>query len=258
MTPLGAFGLFLIGAAASVFGSLVGLGGGFVVVPVLRLAFGIPPAEVAGTSLVLVLANTASSTVGFWRHRMIDFRLALPFTLGAVPAAVLGVFAVRRFTPAGFDIAYGCLLVTLAILVTRRRGIESRALGERTFAHDWRVGILGGLAMGFFSSAFGIGGGIVMVPLLLIAARMPPRVVAATTAFVVTMTAPIGIIFHAYAGDVDWAVTTPLVLGGLAGGGIAPSIAKRVSSPTLITLLAIGLIGAACGLALRHLPFWTR
>ena len=258
MTPTGAFALFLIGAAASVFGSLVGLGGGFVVIPVLRLAYGIPPAEVAGTSLVLVLANTASSTVGFWRHRAIDFKLALPFTLGAVPASILGVVAVRHFTPAGFDIAYGCLLVTLAILVIRRLRIQSRALGERTFAHDWRVGILGGFAMGFFSSAFGIGGGIVMVPLLLLAARMPPHLVAATTAFVVTMIAPIGIVFHALAGDVDWAVATPLVLGGLAGGGIAPSIAKRVSSPFLITLLALGLIGAAGSLALRHLPIWNR
>jgi uncharacterized protein len=258
LTPLGAAGLFLIGAAASVFGSLVGLGGGFVVIPVLRLAFGIPPAEVAGTSLVLVLANTASSTIGFWRHKTIDFPLALPFTLGAVPASILGVLAVRHFSPAGFDVAYGAMLVTLAILVIRRRGIESRAAGERNFAHDWRVGVAGGLAMGFFSSAFGIGGGFVMVPLLLIAARMPPHVVAATTAFVVTMTAPIGVAGHALAGDIDWAVTTPLVLGGIAGGGIAPSIAKRVSSPALITMLAIGLIGAAISLALRHLPIWNR
>jgi uncharacterized membrane protein YfcA len=182
----------------------------------------------------------------------------LPFTLGAVPASLLGVVAVQHFTPAGFDIAYGCLLVTLAILVIRRLSIQSRALGERTFAHDWRVGVLGGFAMGFFSSAFGIGGGIVMVPLLLLAARMPPHIVAATTAFVVTMTAPIGVVAHALAGDVDWAVTTPLVLGGLAGGGIAPSIAKRVSSPFLITLLAFGLIAAAGSLTLRHLPIWNR
>jgi uncharacterized membrane protein YfcA len=87
---------------------------------------------------------------------------------------------------------------------------------------------------------------------------MQPHVVAATTAFVVTMIAPVGVAGHAFAGDIDWAVTTPLVLGGLVGGGIAPTIAKRISSPALITLLAAGLIAAALSLIVRHIPIWNR
>ena len=98
MTPLGALELFAIGVAASIFGSIVGLGGGFVIIPVLRVAFGVPPAQVAGTSLLMVLANTGASTFGYLRARVVDLRLAMPFTLGAVPGSIIGVFAVKRFS----------------------------------------------------------------------------------------------------------------------------------------------------------------
>ena len=61
-----------------------------------------------------------------------------------------------------------------------------------------------------------------LIPLLLIAARMPPHIVTATSAFVITTTAPVGVVTHALAGDVDWAFSLPLVLGGLVGGSIGP------------------------------------
>ena len=218
----------------------------------LRIVFGIPPAEVAGTSLLLVLANTASSTFGFWRAKMLDVRLSVPYAIGALPGSILGVIAVRHTSAPVFDIVYGGVLVMNAILVLRRRGIASRPAGERTFSHAWQVGLIAGLGIGFFSSAFGIGAGIVLIPLMLIAARMPPLVVATTSAFVVTITAPVGIVAHALSGDVDWPLAVPLVAGGLVGGAIAPEIARRVSSPRLITLLAIALMIAAAGLILRH------
>jgi uncharacterized protein len=253
VTPLGALALFLIGVAASIFGTLAGLGGGFVIVPVLRIAFGVPPAIAAGTSLVMVLANTAAATYGYLRNRTIDLRLAIPFTIGAVPGSIAGVLVVQRSTPIGFDIAYGCVLIMNAILVIRRRSMASRAAHERTFAHDPRVGVIAGFGVGFFSSLFGIGGGVVMIPLLLIGARMAPHVVTATSAFVITTTSPVGVITHVMGGDVDWRFAIPLVIGGIVGGSIGPAIAKRVSSPRLITLLATALILAAVGLAARHL-----
>src|ERR1700676_3910925 len=253
MTPLGALELFAIGVVASIFGSIVGLGGGFVIIPVLRIVFGVPPAQVAGTSLLMVLANTAASTFGYLRARSIDLRLAAPFTLGAVPGSIIGVFAVKRFTPSGFDFAYGVVLIVLAILVVRRRSVTSRDATERTFAHDPRIGVIAGFGTGFFSSLFGIGGGVVLIPLLLIAARMPPHVVTATSAFVVTATAPVGVLTHALGGDIDWPATVPLVLGGIVGGAIGPRLARRVSSPRLLTLVACAFIAAAIALALRHL-----
>jgi uncharacterized membrane protein YfcA len=231
----------------------VGLGGGFVVIPLLRVAFGVPPAQAAGTSLLLVFANTAASTFGYLRDRVVDLRLAVPLTISAVPGSIAGVLAVKRFSPTGFDMAYGVVLIVLAVLVLGRRRMTSRPVEERTFAHDPRVALAAGFGVGFFSSLFGIGGGVVLIPLLLILARMPPHVVTATSAFVITTTAPVGIVAHAIGHDVDWVFATPLLLGGIVGGSLGPPIAKRVSSPNLITLLATALILAAVGLAARHL-----
>jgi uncharacterized membrane protein YfcA len=231
----------------------VGLGGGFVVVPVLRIALGIAPMTVAGTSLLFVLANVASSAVGYLRQKRVDLALAAPLALGAIPGSIAGVAAVKNVNETWFDSVYALLLIVLAILVMRRRAIESRAVGERTFAHRAVVAVPAGAILGALSSMFGIGGGIVMIPLFLIAARMPPHVVAATTSVIVALTAPVGVVAHAFAGDIDWNAAVPLVIGGLAGGAVAPAVAKRVSSPRLITLLACGLVAAAAGLALRHL-----
>ena len=231
----------------------MGLGGGFVVIPLLRVAFGVPPAQAAGTSLLLVFANTAASTFGYLRDRVVDLRLAVPLTISAVPGSIAGVLAVKRFSPTGFDMAYGVVLIVLAVLVLGRRRMTSRPVEERTFAHDPRVALAAGFGVGFFSSLFGIGGGVVLIPLLLILARMPPHVVTATSAFVITTTAPVGIVAHAIGHDVDWVFATPLLLGGIVGGSLGPPIAKRVSSPNLITLLATALILAAVGLAARHL-----
>jgi uncharacterized membrane protein YfcA len=78
VTALGALELFAIGAAASIFGSIVGLGGGFVIIPVLRVAFGVPPAQVAGRRRSATCA-TASSTFGWrCRSRSAPFRAASP------------------------------------------------------------------------------------------------------------------------------------------------------------------------------------
>jgi uncharacterized membrane protein YfcA len=214
---------------------------------------GIAPTTVAGTSLIFVLANVASSAVGFLRQKRVDLALAAPLALGAIPGSIAGVAAVKYVSGTWFDVAYGLLLVSLAVLVLRRRSIQSRAEGERTFAHRPAVAIPVGVLLGVLSSMFGIGGGVVMIPVFLIAARMPPHVVAATTAVIVALTAPVGVFAHVLAGDVDWSAALPLVIGGLVGGALAPPVAQRVSSPRLITLLAYGLIAAAAGLALRHL-----
>lgn len=235
------------------FGSLVGLGGGFIIVPVLRIALGIAPTTVAGTSLVFVLANVVSSAAGYLRQKRVDLSLATPLALGAIPGGVAGVIAVKHVNETWFDVVYGVQLVLLAVLVLRRRSVQSRPAGEKTFAHRSIVAVPAGVLLGVLSSLYGIGGGVVMIPLYLIAARMPPHIVVATTSLIVALTAPVGVIAHAVAGDVDWIAAVPLVIGGLIGGALAPLVAKRVSSPLLITLLAYGLIGAAAALVLRHI-----
>ncbi len=220
--------------------------------PVLRLLLNVAPTTVAGTSLVFVFANVAASGLGYLRQKRVDLVIAVPMAIGAVPGSIIGVLAVKHVNPTGFDVAYGSILIVLAVLVMRRRAAAARPEGERTFAHRYVVAIPAGFVLGLLSSLFGIGGGIVVIPLMLLAARMPAHIVTATSAFVIALTSPVGVVAHAIAGDIDWFAAAPLIAGGLVGGALAPIVSKRVSSPRLVTLLAIALIGAALGLVLRH------
>lgn len=244
--------MFLAGAVASVFGSVVGLGGAFVVIPLLRLVFGFSPTLASGTSLIFVLANTLTASVGFLRHRRVDVRLATYLGAAALPASIGGAFLTRFLSPLGFDAGYGTLLVILAIATLLRRNIDPRPEGERTFLHTPWAAIPTGLILGFSSSLFGIGGGVVVLPLMLMAARMPAHVAAATSSFVILLTAPVGVLIHGLHGEIAWLSAIPIILGGLVGGYVAPGIARRVSSPQLINLMALAFILAACGLVLRH------
>jgi uncharacterized membrane protein YfcA len=227
------------------------MGGGFIVIPLLRLGFGVGPSVVAGTSLLFVLANVATSAIGYIKQKRVDFSLAVPISIGGVPGSIIGVLIVHRISAAWFDYAYGALLVALFFLIIRRSNADAHQTGK-TFAHIWGIAVGAGVVLGLFSSLFGIGGGIVMVPLLLVAAKLPPHVVSATSGFIILCTAPVGVIAHGLTGDIDWLVAVPLTLGGLAGGYIAPSIAKRISSPGLVKLLALALLVAAGGLVLKH------
>lgn len=253
MNVLEGLEMFVSAIFASIFGSVVGLGGGFVMVPILRLAFGVVPTVASATSLFLVFCNTAAASVGFLRDKRVDLSLAWLLAAGAIPGSILGVYFVHRVTIVQFDLIYGALLVFLAVATLRRRKVQSRPQGERTIVHEPYIAIPSGFVMGVASSLFGVGGGIVVVPLMLIVARMPPHVAAATSAFVILLSAPVGIVTHILAGDVNWLLVLPLALGGLVGGSFGPGVARRISSPQLINLLVAAFILAAVGLALRHL-----
>jgi uncharacterized protein len=250
-TPIGQLIVFLTGVVASIFGSLAGLGGGFLVVPVLRLFFEIVPAVAAGNALLFVLANTTAASFAFMRRRAVDVERGLIIAAAGIPTSVVGAYVVHLFQPREFDALYGAFLVALAIMVITRRDTkpEPRELSPRA---KLAVEIGSGILLGFFSSFFGIGGGIVVVPVLLIYLNLPVHTVAATSAFVVMLTSPAGVIAHGFYGDLELFVAVPLILGGLVGGSIGARLAGRFSAKGLSMLLATMLILAALGLVVKH------
>ena len=140
------------------------------------------------------------------------------------------------------------------------RGLHERTLvdaygQEFHVPHEYAPLILAcGLALGFVSSFFGIGGGIIFVMVFIAMFRMPPHVVTATSTLAILLTSPAGVISHALAHDIDWAFALPLAAGGLAGGQLGPRIARRLSSPRLLTVLAATILLAAIALAFKHVP----
>ena len=251
-SALGALLIFITGAVAAVLGSLAGLGGGFLIVPVLRLFFEIPPAVAAGGALLFVFANTLAASITYVRNRVVDLPRGLTISAAGIPASIAGAYVVRFLTARNFDTVYGIFLVLVAIMVLTRRNAPPK---PRELSKTAKIGveILVGLFVGFVSSLFGIGGGIVLVPVMLVFFRQPIHTVAATSAFVIMLTSPTGVIAHGLYGDLDPWVGAPLFAGGLVGGGMGARLARRMH-PHHLTLLIAGLLFvAALALVIKHL-----
>jgi uncharacterized protein len=251
-----ALALLLGGAIASVLGSIVGLGGGFVAVPLLRLFFSFTPAAAAATSLVLVFANTASASVTFVRQKRVALDLLLPIALAAIPGSIGGAVLATHVPGAIFDYLYAALLVAIAIDVMRRaRRVQAGAPPVEPPRHRRRIvaAWLGaGALIGFVLSLFGIGGGVVAVPLLLYFTKRPLPICTETSTAIIALTAPVGIIAYGMSGDIPLTPALTMGVGGLAGGVVGARLASRISSVQLSVILAAAMFVAAAAMALRH------
>jgi uncharacterized membrane protein YfcA len=261
--------LFVIGVAAGVLGTLVGLGGGFVVIPILRIVFDVSPAATAGASLVMVLANGVSGSLAYLRQGRADVKLALLVSITGIPACIAGALAVRYVSFASFDIVYSFMLIAFFIDIMRRRnkpavtsrprlpGLSERVLVDASgqeFRYAWNTPIvlLSGVAIGFIASFFGIGGGIVFLIVFIAVFGLPTHVVTATSLLAILLISPVGVAVHWFEGNIQLALAVPLALGGLLGGQFGPLIARRLSSPQLLTVLAFAVLGTALTLIGRH------
>jgi uncharacterized protein len=249
VTPLAAatsIGLgFLIGA----FGTLVGAGGGFLLVPLLVLGYGFAPADAVGTSLSLVFLNALSGSVAYLRQRRVDLALGWKFAAATIPGAVSGAYLTRALSARAFVLAFGLILLAIAALLfigiqvppSSRAGLRQivDAGGE---AHGYRVdvwkGLVVSLGVGVLSSVFGIGGGVVHVPFLIVALGLPVHVATATSHFVLSISAFVGAMTFLALGHVRLVTTALMGVGILAGAQLGALASTRASASLLRRILA--------------------
>ncbi len=196
--------LFAAAFVASIFGSMVGLGGGFILVPIMRLFMGFPPAYAAGTSLVLIVANSASGAFAYLLQRRVHLKIGLLVAAGGLPGSVLGAIASLHISPLLFDSILAALLVAVAIDMAwnAERRMAGRVEHHRVASikgMSYRGALALGFIVGIFSSLFGLGGGIVVVPALLYFSELPVHAISATSQFAILLTSPVGLAVHASA-----------------------------------------------------------
>ncbi len=259
-----AFGIF-VGA----YGTLVGAGGGFLVVPALLLVLGVRPEVAAGTSLVVVLFNATSGTWAYARRRLVDWRTALLFAAATVPGSLLGPALVPYIPERAFQGGFGILMILVAAFLTARPLPALRATAppgsarmgrqvrrsitdidgnthELAFNPVWGVAL--SFLVGFLSSILGIGGGVIHVPFLVFALGFPPHLAVATSHATLSISAAVGVAEHARLGHVLWSHALPMGLGALAGAQIGAWLSRRLQVPVVVRALAfaIALVGLRC------------
>jgi len=237
---------------------MVGLGGGFILVPILRVFFGIAPAEAAGTSLVLVLASSASGALTFLLKKKIHLRIGWLLAAGGLPGGILGAFLSARIPARLFDWILAAILIAVAadLFINARRRMEGRPEHEhvhRIKGMSYRAALALGFAVGLISSLFGLGGGILLVPSLFYFSELPVHAVGATSQFGILLTSPVGLVVHLLQSDVIFADAIPLVLGGLLGGPLGARLSLRFKSPQLLAIVGVALVVVAGSLFVKHL-----
>jgi uncharacterized membrane protein YfcA len=247
---------FALSIGAGAFGAILGLGGGIIIVPALTVLLGVDIRHAIGASIIAVIATSCGAGAAYVRDRMANVRVGMFLEPGTTLGALLGAL-LAGLAPAGALFgAFGCLLAVTAALMWRRAG---EALGstppagplarrlrlegslhegpsgpERRYAVARpALGLAVSAAAGVVSGLLGVGGGILKVPAMTLAMRMPIRAASATSTFMIGVTGAASAGVYYARGDIDPFIAGPVALGVLVGAALGARALPRLRAPVI-------------------------
>lgn len=253
ITLLSALLYMVIGFAVAVFGTLIGAGGGIIFVPLFLWMFDWPPTAIAGTSLAIVLFNAISASLAFKKQKKIKFDAAIPFAAATIPGSILGAMWSNWFTGSSFRTAFGLLLLFISLVIIWKNTRKSAAakydvdVDPKDVKVNMPLGLCISFGIGFISSTFGIGGGVIQVPAMIGFLGFPPHIATATSQFVLAISSLIGVASHQWEQHILWGYAICFGIGAIFGAQEGAKISKKVKGRSILFLLA----GALMLVALR-------
>jgi uncharacterized protein len=263
VTPALALIIFVAGAAAGGLGALLGIGGGVFLVPLLNIGLGFPIGAAAGISLATVIATSSTVTAGKAGQQLMNFRFGMVLEVATAAGSVLGGLTAQMLAQTTLQKLFGIVTGGVALATVARSGrrnvildpnADPGSLGGRF--HDEESGAtvvyqikrmplaLGAsFVAGNVSSLLGIGGGVIKVPVLNGWCGMPLRAAAATSAFMIGVTATAGVIIYYVSGQLLPGAAAAAILGVQLGSFVGLRMSRRIPIQSLKLLLA-GVLGA--------------
>lgn len=262
MDSTSSFLLILLGFLVGTFGTLIGAGGGFILVPVLLLLYPqLSPELITSISLAVVFFNALSGSVAYARMKRIDYKSAIAFAAATLPGAVIGAIITSYIPRHIFDIILGILLLVIAVFLLLRpeQGALARTSVHSGFTHRTIIdkagetyhyafniwtGIILSFFVGFLSSLLGIGGGIIHVPALTSLLNFPIHIATATSHFILAIMALAGTIVHIIQGNLKDGWLTALLIGAgvMAGAQAGAYLSHKVKGHFIVRALAVALL----------------
>jgi uncharacterized membrane protein YfcA len=264
------------GVAAGAFGSILGLGGGLLIVPLLNLGFGLPLREAVGVSLVCVIVTSSASAGVYLERRQANLRLGMVLELFTATGAIVGgaiAFLIDERLLAGL---FAILLVYVAATMAgglRRRAdaqpaadieapppttSDQPALGGERVDSGYRadrlpVAALGSVGAGVASALLGIGGGLIKVPIMHLVLGVPLRIATATSNLMIGITASASAIVYLARGGIDAYVAGPTAVGVFVGASLGSRFGHRIGQRALRLLFVVVLLYTAVEMTRRAL-----
>jgi uncharacterized membrane protein YfcA len=266
------------GVAAGVFGSLLGLGGGILIVPLLTLGFGLPLREAVGVSLVSVMMTSSAAAGVYLERHVANLRLGMTLELFTAIGALVGGSIAFLLDERLLSLLFATLLAYVAFtMLQARTGETSRGVdtpdvdlaskdgspsrptvldrlgGEGYQVRNLGRGIVGALGAGVASALLGIGGGIIKVPLMHLAMGVPLRVATATSNLMIGITAAASAVIYLIHGGIDPYVAGPTGIGVFVGATAGSRLGHRLDLSYLRLLFVVVLGYTAFQMLLRVL-----
>lgn len=254
----------LVGMLSGVVGALIGLGGGVILVPSLLFlgtAFAffpdLTPQKIVGLSVIMMVFTGLSSTLSYMKVKTVDYRSGLLFFIGSAPGTVIGAFVNKGLDLPSFNLYFGLLLVFLALLLLIRDRLKAvhwfvdngkkhmfkdSMNQEYVYGYPVWFALLLTFGVGFASGLFGIGGGSIMVPAMILLFLFPPHVAVGTSMFMVFLSALVNSVTHISLGNVPWIYTLAVVPAAYIGAKIGAAFNQKLQSETLVVILRIALL----------------
>ena len=270
------FVIFGMGAAVGFLSGLFGVGGGFLLTPLLIFS-GIPPVVAVATVASQIVASSSSAALSYWRRRMVDPKLAVVLMLSGVVGTLIGVMVFNGLRSVGqldliIGISYvtflgtiGGLMLTESVraIVNARRGKAAplRRPGQHNWVHrlplkmrfkrsKLYVSVIPvvslGIGIGFLGALLGIGGGFILVPALIYLLRVPTNVVIGTSLIQIVATMSVATVLHALTNfSVDIVLAIILMVGGVIGAQFGARVGQNIRGDHLRALLGLLVLAVA-------------
>jgi uncharacterized membrane protein YfcA len=278
ITPLNDINLWALGGTgiiAGLLGSMLGVGGGLIIVPVLTLALHLPMQIAVGSSLVAIVANSCTAAGLYTKAGLTNVKLGLLLETATIPGAIIGGFVAASISPSILSALFGLVLIYVAYtMVARNRLLSednssiipvdsdetghnlSRALTdsyhdqslEKVVTYNVKrtpAGLGFGFLAGVLSSLLGIGGGIIKVPVMHLVMGVPMKAAIATSTLMITLTAATGALIYHYHGNLQLFLIAPLVIGIVIGSRIGVELTKRTRAKWLRRIFGVFLFAVA-------------
>lgn len=250
--------------------AMLGVGGGFLNVPIINYVANEPINIAIGTSLLIILFTSFSATIGYARKKIIDYKLGLVLEIASTPGAFLGAYLTGWVPEDILSSIFGVALIIIGLnMIFRRRkqnpynsqevpkqktkSIRKSILNWRRVIkvtsgeiYEYNINVPLGLAFSFVaglvSGLLGIGGGLVKVPLLNVGLRVPMIITVATSMFMIIFTTSVGVFEHSMLGQVNWLIGGIMIIGAIIGAQIGCRIALKISPNLLRKIFGAGAV----------------
>ncbi len=278
--------VLVMGTGVGVLSGLFGVGGGFLITPLL-IFYGIPPTVAVATGANQIVASSVAGVIAHWRRKAVDFQMGGVLLAGGIVGSVLGVWLFAFLTSVGqiellISLSYvallsiiGGMMITEGLNTIRKQKGGSGGASTGGTRHNWVSALpfkmrfktsrlyisallpLGlGLVVGVLSAIMGVGGGFIMVPAMIYLLRMPTNVVVGTSLFQILFVTALVTVLHAVNNQtVDFILAFILLLGGVVGVQLGIRIGHHLKGEQIRALL--GAIVLAVGLKLAFDLFAT-